>query len=99
MWLSLKELKAEPQAFPVKASSGYLVRSNLAGATGLEPAASCVTGRHLSSAVNRFLVLPHEISSKSPQAFHSVLAVAGATIETLSGETRRMSVAKYLPSS
>ena len=71
----------------------------MAGATGLEPAASCVTGRHLSSAVNKFLVLPHEISSESPQGFHSASADAGATIETLSGEMRRMRVAKYLLSS
>jgi hypothetical protein len=33
-----------------------VIRQNLAGATGLEPAASCVTGRHLSSSVNSLLV-------------------------------------------
>jgi DNA-directed RNA polymerase specialized sigma24 family protein len=67
--------------------------------TELEPAASCVTDRHLSSSVNSLLVDPHEFSSESPQRFHSVLAVAGATIETQSGETLRMSVAKYRLSS
>src|SRR5262245_60554507 len=32
--------------------SSQHLSENLAGATGLEPAASCVTGRHLSSSVN-----------------------------------------------
>jgi hypothetical protein len=36
----------------------------LAGATGLEPAASCVTGRHLSRSVNNLLISAHEFSSE-----------------------------------
>ena len=71
----------------------------LAGATGLEPAASCVTGRHLSSSVNSLLVDPREFSSECPQSFHSVFARVEATIEALSGEARRTSVAWYLLSS
>jgi len=71
----------------------------MAGATGLEPAASCVTGRHLSSSVNSLLVEPHEFSSESPQRFHSVFARVEATIEALSREARRTRVAKYLLSS
>jgi hypothetical protein len=71
----------------------------MAGATGLEPAASCVTGRHLSSSVNSLLVSAHEFSSESPQRFHSVFAGVEATIEALSREPRRTSVAKYLLSS
>jgi len=35
----------------------------MAGATELEPAASCVTGRHLSRSVNNLLIWPHEFSS------------------------------------
>jgi len=71
----------------------------LAGATGLEPAASCVTGRHLSRSVNSLLISQQIFSSESPQRFHNVFATAGATIEALSGEARRISVAKYLLSS
>ena len=71
----------------------------LAGATGLEPAASCVTGRHLSCSVNSLLISQQKFSSEFPQRFHNVFATAGATIGTLSGEARRTSVAKYLLSS
>ena len=71
----------------------------MAGATGLEPAASCVTGRHLSSSVNFLLVDPREFSAESPQRFHSVLARVEAAIEALSGQARRTSVATYLLSS
>ena len=71
----------------------------MAGATGLEPAASGVAGRHLSSSVNSLLVDRHEFSSESPQRFHSVVASIEATIEALSREARRTRVAKYLLSS
>jgi len=71
----------------------------MAGATGLEPAASYVTGRHLSSSVNSLLVDPSEFSSECPQRFHSVFAKVEATIEALSGEARRTSVAWHLLSS
>ena len=62
-------------------------------------AASCVTGRHLSSSVNSLLADPREFSSECPQRFHSVFARVEATIEALSGEARRTSVARYLLSS
>ncbi|HKF04259.1 MAG TPA: hypothetical protein VKB49_18200, partial [Candidatus Sulfotelmatobacter sp.] len=45
-----------------------------AGAPEIEPAASCVTGRHLSRAVNNLLIWAHEFSSESPQKLHSVFA-------------------------
>ena len=71
----------------------------MAGATGLEPAASCVTGRHLSRSVNSLLVDSREFSSESSQRFHSVFARVEAAIEALSGQARRTSVARYLLSS
>src|SRR5215470_13393068 len=71
----------------------------LAGATGLEPAASCVTGRHLSRAVNNLLIWAHEFSSESPQKLHSVFAGESAIAEPLCREARRASVARYMLSS
>src|SRR5215467_11431086 len=76
-----------------------LIIMEMAGAAGLEPAASCVTGRQLSRAVNNLLIWAHEFSSESPQKLHSVFAGESAIAEPLCREARRASVARYMLSS